>query len=63
MLSIKEITRIDKNGEDITKNISDKLQLVIAHNLWQTHYQIRFLIRFFNKIYHKSLDCVVVFFA
>ena len=31
----KEITRTDKNGEEITKNIS--YNLLIAQDLWQVH--------------------------
>ena len=34
----KEVTRSDKNGEKITKNIS--YNLLIAQDLWQAHYQI-----------------------
>ena len=36
----KEVTRIDKNAEEITKNISYALQLLIAQDLWQARYQI-----------------------
>ena len=32
--------RIDKNGEEITKNISYILQFIDSQNLWQAHYQI-----------------------
>ena len=34
----KELTRTDKNGEEIIKNIY--YNLLIAHDLWQVHYQI-----------------------
>ena len=47
----KEVTRIDKNGEGITKNIS----YIIAQDLWQAHYQI-LLIIFLKK-------CVATFFS
>ena len=37
----KEITRINKNGEKITKSISYiSHSLLIVQNLWQAHYQI-----------------------
>ena len=36
----KEVTRIDKNAEEITENISYALQLLIAQHLWQARYQI-----------------------
>ena len=36
----KEITRIDKNGEKITKIYLTYYSLLIAQDLWQTHYQI-----------------------
>ena len=36
----KEKTRFDKNGEEITKNISYILQFMIAQDLWQAYYQI-----------------------
>ena len=35
----KEVTRIAKNGEEITKHITC-YNLLIAQNLWQIHYQI-----------------------
>ena len=37
----KEITRINKNGEKITKSISYiSHSLLLVQNLWQAHYQI-----------------------
>ena len=36
----KEVKRIDRNGEEITKNISYIYNLLIAQGLWQVHYQI-----------------------
>ena len=36
----KEVTRIDKNGEEIIKNISYIFNLLKAEDLWQAHYQI-----------------------
>ena len=36
----KEVARIDTNGEVVAKNISSILQLLIAQDLWQGHYQI-----------------------
>ena len=36
----KKVARIDRNGKEITKHISYILQLIVAHDLWQTHYQI-----------------------
>ena len=36
----KEVTTIDKNGEEITKSISYISNLLIAQDLWQVHYQI-----------------------
>ena len=36
----KEVKRIDRNGEEITKNISYIYNLLIAQGLWQAHYQI-----------------------
>ena len=40
----KEVTRIDKNGEEMTKNVYYILQLLITQDLWQDHYQILSLI-------------------
>ena len=36
----KEVTRIDKNGAEITKNIylNDNANLMITEVLWQAHY-------------------------
>ena len=34
----KEVTRIDKNGEEITKSLS--YSLLRARSMWQAHYQI-----------------------
>ena len=39
----KEVTEIDKNGKEITKNVSYILHityLLIAQDLWQAHYEI-----------------------
>ena len=36
----KEVTRTDKNGKGITKTYLTYYKLLIAQNLWQTHYQI-----------------------
>ena len=36
----KEVTRIDKNGEEITKKYFTYYDLLIGQNLWQAHYQI-----------------------
>ena len=36
----KEVTRIDKNGENITKIYLTYYNLLIAKYLWQAHYQI-----------------------
>ena len=36
----KKGARIDRNGKEITKHISYILQLIVAQDLWQTHYQI-----------------------
>ena len=33
----KEVTRIDKNGEEIAKNLK-YYNLLIAQDLWQAHY-------------------------
>ena len=35
----KELGRIDKKGEEMTKNISHNYNLLIAQDLWQAHYQ------------------------
>ena len=43
-LITKEVERISKNGEEITKTISYKLQLLIAQDLWQDQYQILLII-------------------
>ena len=40
----KEITRIDKDGEEITKNISYILQFIDSPKLWQAHYEILLII-------------------
>ena len=51
----KEVTKVDKNGEKITKNISYILlyyTLLIAQDLWQAHYQIFSII--FLKEFIKS---------
>ena len=36
----KEVTRIDKNGEEIAKNLKyyNLFNLLIAQDLWQAHY-------------------------
>ena len=40
----KEVTRINNNGEEITKHLSYRLRLIDKarpmYELWQTHYQI-----------------------
>ena len=36
----KEVTRIDKNGEEITKYIPQYYSLLLAQDSWQAHYQI-----------------------
>ena len=36
----KELTRINKNGEEVTKIYPKYNNLLIAQNLWQAHYQI-----------------------
>ena len=36
----KDVTRIDKNGEETTKNISYMSQFIVVQDLWQTHYQV-----------------------
>ena len=49
----KEITRIDKDGEEVTKNISYILQFIKAEDLCQVHYQILlviFLKEFINQM-------------
>ena len=35
----KEVTRIDENGKEITKHRSYILNLLIAEDSWQAHYQ------------------------
>ena len=35
----KKVTRIDKNGKEVTKNISYILQFTIGQDLWHAHYQ------------------------
>ena len=40
----KEVTRINNNGEEITKHLSYRLRFIDSarpmYELWQTHYQI-----------------------
>ena len=36
----KEVTKIDKNGKETTKIYLTYFNLLIAQDLWQTHYQI-----------------------
>ena len=36
----KEVTRIDKNGEEVTKIYLTCYGLLIKQDLWQAHYQI-----------------------
>ena len=36
----KEVTRIDKNGEEIAKNISHILQIIDSARLWLAYYQL-----------------------
>ena len=36
----KEVTKIDKNGEEITKIYLTYYNLLIRQGLWQAHYQI-----------------------
>ena len=40
----KKVTRIDKNGEKITKNILYTLKIMIAQDLWQAHSQLFLII-------------------
>ena len=40
VLTEKEITRIDKNGEKVTKKYSKYYNLLIVQNSCQAHYQI-----------------------
>ena len=40
----KKVTKIDKNGEEITKNISYYYNLFIAQELWHANYQILLII-------------------
>ena len=53
----KEVTRIDKNGEEITKNISCILQFIYSTRfIWQDHYQVLSIIflKEFIKLNIKS---------
>ena len=36
----KEVTRTDKTGNEITKNIYCNYNLFIPQDIWQAHYQI-----------------------
>ena len=50
----KEVTIIDKNGEEKTKNIFYILQFIDGKDLWQAHHQILltiFLIEFITLKY------------
>ena len=40
VLITKEVKRIDKNREEITKTVSCKLNSLSVQDLWQAHYQI-----------------------
>ena len=40
----KAVTRIDKNGEEITKPYVTDYNLLIAQEFWQVHYQILLII-------------------
>ena len=40
----KEVTRINKNGEEITKNNLTFYSFLIVQDLWQAHYQILLII-------------------
>ena len=40
----KEVTRIDENGEEITKIYLTYYSLLIAEDSWQAHYQILLII-------------------
>ena len=47
----KEVTRIDKNEEEVTKKyILRNYNLLIAQGVWQAHYQILSII-FYKEIY------------
>ena len=55
-----EVTRIDKNGEEVTKNISYIFQFIHSQYLWQVHYQILPII--FLKIFielNVNLDTMI----
>ena len=40
----KEVTNIDKNGNESVATISCKVKLLIMRDLWQVHYQILLII-------------------
>ena len=49
----KEVARINKNGEEIIKNVS--YNLLIAQDLWQGHYQI-LLITFLKEFIELNVN-------
>ena len=51
----KEVTRIDKNGEEIAKNISYILQIIDSARLWLAHYQLLSII-ILMKFIKRSTD-------
>ena len=40
----KEVKRIGKNGEEITKSYLTNCNLLVAHGLWQAYYQMLLVI-------------------
>ena len=50
-----EVTRIDKNGEEITKQYLTYYNLMIAQGLWQAHYQILSII-FLKKFIELNVN-------
>ena len=49
----KEVTKTDKNGEQLQKNIYNSL--LIAQDLWQAHYQILSII-FLKKFIELNVN-------
>ena len=56
----REVTRIDKNGQNVTKIYLTYYNLLIAQDLWQVHYQLlsTIFLRLFLEL-NVNLDTLI----
>ena len=57
---VKEVTKIDKNGNENVGSTSSKIKFLDSQGLWQIHYQI-FLIISQNEFKKVNVNMVIVF--